>query len=109
MGEVVSADSIVGWKSLKRKSKAERMESIMESRRGGINSRKKGGGTTNDDKNKAKPFQLTKHSRSVQVKKQRSFSQQQKAFSGHVRTMKGMGKKIKNKMKKRKSHKSQSS
>ena len=107
VGEVVSEDAIVGWKSRKRMSKEERLASIMEGRDGGINSKKKGGGSTNMDKARAKPFQLTKHSEEVQRKKQRSFSQQQKAFSGHIKTMKGMGKKIKNKMKKRKSSKTQ--
>lgn len=105
VGEIVGEDSIVGWKSHKRLSKAERLEKILGGRDGGINSKQKGGGSTNTDKIRAKPFQLVKHSSAVQVKKQRSFSQQQKAFSGHIKNMKHAGKKIKNKMKKRKSHK----
>jgi len=105
VGEVVAEDSIVGWRSRKRMSKEERLASIMEGRDGGINAKKKGGGSTNMDKARAKPFQLVKHSDAVHRKKQRSFSQQQKTFSGHIKTMKGMGKKIKNKMKKRKSSK----
>jgi hypothetical protein len=108
VGEIVDEKAIIGYKKQLRKDKAERLASILASRSDGINAKHKGGGSTNQDKDRAKPFKLTQHSANVQAKKQRSFSQQQKAFSGHVKTMKGMGKKIKNKMKKRKSHKASS-
>jgi protein SDA1 len=107
VGEVVSEEAIVGWKSRKRMSKEERLASIMEGRDGGINAKKKGGGSTNQDKAREKPFQLVKHSDAVHRKKQRSFSQQQKTFTGHIASIKRAGKKVKNKMKKRKSSKTQ--
>lgn len=105
VGEVVDAESIIGWVAKKRRTKEERLAKIFESRTDGVNAKKKGGGSTNLEKERAKPFQLVKHAASVRSKKQRSFSQQQQTFSKHISNMKKAGKKIKTKMKRRKSSK----
>lgn len=105
VGEIVDEDSIKGWRAKKRLSKEERLKSILTGREAGVNAKVKGGGSTNKDKLKSKPFMLVKHSSNIQLKRQRSFSQQQQAHAGHIKHMKGMGKKIKNKLKRKKSAK----
>lgn len=102
VGDAVSTESIIGYRPKKRMNKQERLAQIMEGRDGNNNNKNKGGGSTNKEKLKAKPFMLVKHSNNIQLKKQRSFSQQQAVHSSHIRALKGVGKKIKRKIKSRK-------
>ncbi len=101
LGAEVDEDSIVGWRPKKRMTKEERLEAVLGGR-GPTNAKQKGGGSTNKEKLRNKPFLLVKHSEKNKRKKERSFSDQQEQRVAHLNTMKKMGKKAKNQIKRKK-------
>ena len=99
---VVAVDDLKGYQAKRRKSKEERLDSIREGResmKGGKASKVKGGGSTNAEKLKSKPFMLVKYSGDVQAKQRQAFSVVQKNQQTHITNLKRQGKKAKRKMK----------
>ena len=99
---VVNADDLIGYTAKRRKSKEERLDSVREGReglKGGKLSKVKGGGSTNAEKLKSKPFMLVKFSQDVRGKQRQKFSDVQKNQQVHIKNLKNQGKKAKKKMK----------
>ena len=101
VGGVVEVDAIRGYRSRKRLTKEERLESVREGRDGakGGGGKVKGGGSTNAEKLKAKPFMLVKHSAEVRSKQRQSFSAVQQKAQLHIKNLKRQGKSAKKKIK----------
>jgi len=72
-GDRVSIETITGPLKKDRRSRGEKLETVMEGREGRYKfgtPKQKGGGTTNKQKLKRKPFALAKFSNKVQKKSQ---------------------------------------
>ena len=99
---VVAVDELKGYQPKRRKSKEERLDSVREGRegmKGGKLGKVKGGGTTNAEKLKSKPFMLVKYSSEVKSKQRQAFSAVQKNQQTHIKNLKNQGKRAKKKMK----------
>ena len=104
-GGVVDVEAIKGYRARKRLSKEERLESVREGRadgRGG--GKEKGGGSTNAEKLKAKPFMLIRHSTDVRSKQRQSFSAVQQKQQTHIKNLKNQGKKAKRKIRQKRGY-----
>ena len=99
---VVAVDDLKGYQAKRRKSKEERLDSVRDGRegmKGGAISKTKGGGSTNAEKLKSKPFMLVKYSGEVRGKQRQAFNTVQKNQQTHIKNLKRQGKKAKRKMK----------
>lgn len=91
MSDIVDAEDIVGYVKKKKADREERLASILKGREGRDSFNKpkeKGGGTTNKQKLKTKPFMLTKHSKKVKYKLREKFSIKQLKQVKHIKHLK---------------------
>jgi len=94
-GVEVDVDVIAAPKPKKKMTKEERRATVLEGRTG-IERKwamRNPTGTTNREKLKNKPFQLTKYSAKIQKKKNLAFNEQQKKQSKHIKGLKKLSKK----------------
>lgn len=92
VSDIVDPSVIESYQKKRKRTKEEKIEAAMAGREGREQFKKfkkdKGGGTTNEEKLKNKPFMLTKFKRSVTEKGKRSQNQQQKVKTAHKEKMK---------------------
>jgi len=103
--ETVDPDDLIGWQKKKRLTYEERWASILEGRegRGSYSTPKeRGGGSTNKDKLKNKPFMMINKSRKVKYKATKAFNQKQESTTKHIKAMKSMSKKKRKSLKRKK-------
>lgn len=103
LGATVNESIISGYQKKRRLTKEERLARVIEGRDEkrsmGLAGKEKGGGTTNAEKLKNKPFLLVKHSSRVEAKKNLTFSGAQKRAQQHIKNLRKQGKKAKRKIK----------
>jgi protein SDA1 len=89
----VYPSSLEAYKKLKKRERDDMLEKIKEKREKPYGARKPGGGTTNEEKLRLKPFQFAKYSRRVQSKIMNSLGQKNSNKAKHAHTMKVRDKK----------------
>jgi protein SDA1 len=91
--KIVDPSSLEAYKKLKKRERDDMLEKIKEKREKPYGARKPGGGTTNEEKLRLKPFQFAKYSRRVQSKIMNSLGQKNSNKAKHAHTMKVRDKK----------------
>lgn len=91
--KIVDPSSLEAYRKIKRKEREDMLESIKEKKEKPYGARKPGGGTTNEEKLRLKPFQFAKYSKRVQNKIMNSLGQKNSTKAKHAHTMKVRDKK----------------